>query len=162
MTTIRPLVAPPIMPKPLVTTPVPAPGLPTGDAPKVSGVRSGIADSLRAVGNGYNQSADHIGVASEKAYIYPVETAYAAATAVKKATAKVPPVQKVAGGFFNVLGFISAFHGMIIGGVLRSPGDVVRDATHAVADRIDGKKTLNEIGGAQDDNGGLQGVKPRK
>lgn len=164
MSTIRPSATKPITPMRPAVAPAPALAAPAADTPHANGLRSGIADSLRAVGNGYNQAADHIGVASEKAYIYPVETAYAAATAVRKAAVKMPPVQKVAGGFFSVLGFITAFHGMIIGGVLRSPGDVVRDVTHAVADKIDGKQTLNgNVGAAVPGiDEGLQGSKLRQ
>jgi hypothetical protein len=139
-----------VTPAPLAKKPQPAPGpqlpKPIAEVAKdVGPLRANAAAALRAIGAGYDQSSEMVGVVADKAYIYPVESAYAAQSAFVKATAKLPaPVAKYGGGALGVLGFLTAFHGMIIGSVLRSPGDVVKDVTHLAADQIDNQKTFDQ------------------
>lgn len=114
-----------------------------GDVPQIGAARQTVADSIRAVGAGFAQATELNGVVTDKAYIHPIESAYAAGRAVGKYTQKVPKLHKVTNLLFSGTAFITAFHGMIMGGVLRSPGNVARDVANSIADRIDGQQTLD-------------------
>lgn len=144
---------------PLSATPAagsaPAPATPPAAAPHVGAVRTTIADGLRAAGEGVAHATGMNGLMVDKAYIYPVESAYSTGKLLGLATKKLGPVGKAASFVGNGAGFITAFHGMIIGGMMRTPGVTVNDIAHAIADKIDGKQTLNGDFGA-----GFAGIIP--
>lgn len=111
--------------------------------PQAGSLGSRIADGLRSIGIGVAKATDMNGLALDKAYIYPVEGVYSTGKLLASATSKVPQVSKALGGAFKAGGFITAFHGMILAGMLRAPGQTVKELTHSVADAIDGQKTTN-------------------
>lgn len=107
------------------------------------------ADGIRAVGAGLATGSEMLGVSSDKAFIHPVEGFYATGKAARNLTAGVPVLEKVGGGVgkvFSAGGFVAAFQGMILGGLLRSPGSVAQDIGNGAADRIDGGDSLNREG----------------
>lgn len=110
-------------------------------------VRTGVANTLRAVGAGVDHASELIAVEADKGYIRPIEALYSASTAIKNATQNKSGLVKKVGGVgskaFGVGGFVSAFYSMIVGGILRAPGDVVGDVARSVADKIDGSKTFD-------------------
>lgn len=112
-------------------------------APAVGAVRSAVASGLRDAGEGYAQATDMVGVQVDKFYIHPVEAVNATGKVLGKATEKVPVVGSAVRRVGTVATFLTAFHGMIVGGIIRAPGDVVRDITHAAADQIDGRDTFD-------------------
>lgn len=117
--------------------------------PQSSGpIRRGLATALRDIGAGFYEATDNAAVQVDKAYIHPIEGFYELGSIVNKKTQNHPKVNKYATMAANGLGFISAFHSMIIGGILRTPGQVIKDATHSIADQMDGKKTFNGDFGA--------------
>ncbi len=111
--------------------------------PQAGALGTRIADGLRSIGIGIAKATDMNGLVIDKAYIYPVESVYTTGKLLANATAKVPQVSKALGGAFKAGGFVTAFHGMILSSMLRSPGQTVREFTHAIADAIDGQKTTN-------------------
>ena len=144
----------------VTSTPAAAPIPPAKPAGQVSALRSTAADSLRAAGEGFNAATDSLAIAADKGAIYPVESAFALGTAIKKAATKAPPiVQKGAGYLALGIGFLTALQGMIISGALRAPGALVNDVTHGLADKIDGKLTNVANTQAMD---GVYGITPKK
>jgi hypothetical protein len=126
------------------TTPAPtAPGGPS----KAGAVGTAVADILRSAGTGIVKATDLNGLSVDKAYIYPVEGAYATGKLLKNATAKVPLVSRILGTVGSGAGFVSAFHGMIMASMLRAPGTTVRELLNGVADAIDGRATSGGAGG---------------
>lgn len=112
-----------------------------GSAEPAGRVRQGLADGVRAVGMGFDQATEFNGVATDHGSLVPVEVFYGAGRAIENTTRNIPVVDrigKVGKSFFNILGFVSAFNGMILGGMLRAPGDAVRQGTELLADKIDG------------------------
>jgi hypothetical protein len=113
-----------------------------GDDPQVSAFRSSVANGLRAIGTGYGEATDWNAVTVDKGTIYPIESLYSAGSAYRAATAKIPLVNKTA-GIFSVIGFLGSFQGMIAGSLLRAPGELAKDVTSSLADKIDGGKSFD-------------------
>jgi hypothetical protein len=100
------------------------------------GFRGWLADHVRAIGAGAAQASEQVGLASDHAYIYPTEGAFAAARAAGQL-----PLPHVVSTVGNVGAYLTAADGMIVGSLLRTPGGFVRDTMNALADTIDGGKS---------------------
>lgn len=131
---------------PVATAPQDEPTPPFNPGPAPAGtvgpVRRGLATVIRDVGAGLNEASDNMGVAADKAMIHPVEAAYGAAAVIKDKTKNLPkPVAKVASVAGSGLGFVSAYYGLIMGSMIRTPGQALRDIANSVANKIDGQKS---------------------
>lgn len=122
---------------------------PKPDPSAVSGLRSGIANGLRSVGDGLQQAGEFTGVSADRGFMFPVEGAFTAGRVLSDATRAVKPLSNVLGKAGTIAGFIATFEGMFVGSMLRAPGATANDILHVVADQIDGKRTAgNQAGSA--------------
>lgn len=108
-------------------------------APQPEGVRSGIANGLRTVGDGLRIASEQVGTATDKGYIYPVDSAFTLGKVLSAATMNSnPKVHKVAGTVGTVLTFIAAYDALLVGSLMRTPGATANQVLSIVANKIDG------------------------
>ena len=116
-----------------------APTTPPVTPQQTAGFRPGLANGMRATGAGFATASDQIGTAADKAYIYPVESAFTFGRVLSAATQDMnPKVHSIAGKVGTVLTYIGAYDNLMVAGMLRTPGAVADDVLNMVANKIDG------------------------
>lgn len=148
----------PVSPLPKIMVP-PAVKPPIAAGPEnVSGIRSAVANGIRAAGTTIDIAGKDMGVVSEQAVMKPVEAAFALGKAVGMGMEKIPFTKKYAGMASVALGFVALIGTQSIAGIAKAPGDFAADVTGSVADAIEGTVTPRRgfgfasfIGGSGDD-----------
>jgi hypothetical protein len=110
-------------------------------------LQRGVANSLRTVGDGYGRTGAVASAVGDQLYIYPTESLMAVGELAKMGTAGIPVVGKLTAKVSTGVSFLSAFNNLIFSMMVRQPSDFVNNATHALADSIDGGNTYNGAAG---------------